>query len=110
VVFLATVVNLATGIRYQARAEATLSFVPFPGLVLRLQGGMRIPFTHKTRVEYGGEPRRFLVTLAPKSVSDEKGEELQIRGLMNAGFRVWWPYDRTEHLRRKLKPQLKIIR
>ena len=95
--------NTETDMRYIAEGTGVLSFPPFAGLVLKFKGGFRVPFKGTTKVEWDGE--EFFVETITFSVKTWKEEEGYLRLWADAGFYVWWPYDRKAHIQRLRKAQ-----
>ena len=95
--------NTETDMRYIGEGHVYLTFAPFSGLVLKFRGGFRVPFKSTTKVEWDG--REFSVETITFSVKDAEQERAHIEMLAEAGFFVYWPYDRKAHIQRLRKAQ-----
>ena len=93
--------NTKTEVRLVAEGTGSLPFAPFPGLVLKFKGGFRVPFKGTTKVEWDGE--EFFVETITFSVKTWEEELGYLRMWADAGFYVYWPYDRKAHIQRIAK-------
>lgn len=93
--------NTETNLRYTGEGHVELPFPPFSGLVIKLKGGFRVPFKGTTKVEWDG--RDFHVETITFNVKTPEQERAHLDMLAEAGFQVWWPYDRKAHIQRIAK-------
>lgn len=110
IVIKTTIRNLKTGLVYAAKREKVLGFPPFPGLILCFNGGYKLAIKPTSVMEYNVDGGDFF-TLVPRQTvcKDDEEEAKAFEKFTKAGFRVWWPYDREEHLKRKRKPTLALV-
>lgn len=100
--------NTEADLRYTAEGHVILPFSPFSGLVIKLRGGFRVPFKTTTKVEWDG--REFTVETITFNVKTPEDEQAHFKMLSEAGFAVWWPYDRKAHIQRLAKKsKLRIV-
>lgn len=101
--------NTEADLRYTAEGHVLLPFAPFSGLVVKLRGGFRVPFKTTTKVEWDG--RDFNVETITFNVKTPEDELAHLKMLTEAGFSVWWPYDRKAHIQRIAKNNtLRIVK
>lgn len=110
IVIKTTIRNLKTQMVYVARREKILGFHPFPGLILCFGGGYRLAIKPTSVLEYDVDGGDYFTLVARQTAcKDDEEEAKAIAKFTDAGFAVWWPYNREEHLKRKRKPALSIV-
>ncbi len=110
IVIKTTIRNLKTGLVYVAKREKILGFPPFTGLILCFNGDYKLAIKPTSALEYDVDGGDFFTLVPRQTVCKDAEEEAKaIKKFTTAGFRVWWPYDREEHLKRKKKPTLSLV-
>lgn len=100
--------NTEEDLRYVGEGHIMIPYTPFTGLVIKLKGGFRVPFKSTTKVEWDG--LNFRVETITFNVKTPEQERAHLDMLAEAGFHVWWPYDRKAHIQRIAKGhKLRIV-